>query len=69
MSRLGRSRHHEFAEASGEMSPPAFTAFLRSAFRNCVHFSADGSILYQCMDWRHMREMLDAADGVYACVS
>lgn len=52
--------------ASGEMTVPEFTAFLRAVFRCCVMFSADGSIHYQCMDWRHQREMLDAADGVYS---
>lgn len=62
----GKVRHREFAMASGEMSPPEFTAFLRAVFRNCVRFSQDGSIHYQCMDWRHIREMLDAADGVYS---
>lgn len=61
----GTGRHREFAFASGEMSPPEFTHFLRSVFRNCVRFSRSGSIHYQCMDFRHMREMLDAADGVY----
>ena len=65
VSGLGQVRHREFAEASGEMSPPEFTAFQRAAFRNCVRFSRDGSIHFQCMDWRHMREILDAADGVY----
>lgn len=61
----GTGRHREFAFASGEMSPPEFAHFLRSTFRNCVGFSRAGSIHYHCMDWRHMREMLDAADGVY----
>lgn len=66
ISGLGRHRHREFAEATGEMAPPEFTAFLRSVFRNCVRFSTVGSIHYHCMDWRHIREMLDAADGVYS---
>ncbi|WP_157177986.1 site-specific DNA-methyltransferase [Sphingomonas prati] len=65
VSGLGKTRHREFAEASGEMTPPEFTAFLRTVFRNCVRFSVDGSIHYHCMDWRHVRELLDAADGVY----
>jgi DNA modification methylase len=65
VSGLGTVRHREFAEASGEMTAAEFIAFLRTVFRNCVRFSVDGSIHYQCMDWRHMREMLDAADGVY----
>lgn len=61
----GKRSFREFAMASGEMSRAEFTAFLRSVFRNCVRFSTDGSIHYQCMDWRHLREILDAADGVY----
>lgn len=61
----GTGRHHEFVMASGEMSSPEFTHFLRSIFRNCVRFSEGGSIHYLCMDWRHIREILDAADGVY----
>lgn len=62
---LGKTSYREFHEASGEMSPAEFTAFLRVIFRNCARFSTDGSIHYQCMDWRHAREILDAADGVY----
>ena len=62
----GRNRHREFLLGSGELSPPEFTAFLRAIFRNCVRFSNAGSIHYHCMDWRHMRELLDAAQGVYS---
>ena len=63
--RRGGKRFREFAFASGEMSSPEFIAFQRSIFRNCVRFSKDGSIHYQCMDFRHVREILDAADGIY----
>jgi DNA modification methylase len=66
VSGLGKVRHSEFLEASGELNPSEFTAFLRSIFRNCARFSTDGSIHYHCMDWRHVREILDAADGVYS---
>lgn len=66
VSGLGKHRHREFAEASGEMTAAEFTTFLRTIFRNCVRFAANGSIHYHCMDWRHIREMLDAADGVYS---
>lgn len=62
----GSENAREFAMASGEMTVPEFTAFLRAVFRCCVMFSTDGSIHYQCMDWRHQREILDAADGVYS---
>jgi len=62
----GRNHHREFVAGAGELTPPEFTAFLRLIFRNCVRFSVDGSIHYHCMDWRHTRELLDAADGVYS---
>lgn len=66
VSGLGKNKHREFAEASGEFTPAEFTTFLRTIFRNCVRFSTNGSIHYQCMDFRHVREILDAADGVYS---
>lgn len=61
----GKQRFREFEFASGEMTAPEFTAFLRTAFRLCVRFSRDGSIHYIYQDWRHIREILDAADGIY----
>jgi len=63
---LGKTRHREFAMAAGEMSSEAFTGFLQQAFRNMATHSLDGSIHFLCMDWRHMREMLDAGEGVYS---
>ncbi len=61
----GKIQHAEFAMASGEMSVQEFTDFLRRAFRNLADHSEDGSIHYLCMDWRHMGEMLAAAEGIY----
>lgn len=61
----GKNRFREFAFASGEMTPPEFTAFQRAIFRNCARFSKQASIHFQCIDFRHIREILDAADGVY----
>lgn len=66
VSGLGATRHRPFAMASGEMRPAEFTGFLRTVFRQLVAASRDGAIHYVCMDWRHLREMLDASDGVYA---
>ena len=62
----GKIRHREFLAGAGEMSPAEFTTFLRAIFRYCVRFSSSGSIHYHCMDWRHCRELLDAADGIYS---
>ena len=62
----GAIKHREFAMASGEMTKPEFTAFLRTAFERLVEASVDGSIHFICMDWRHMGEMLAAGEDVYA---
>ena len=62
----GKTKHREFAMASGEMTNSEFTAFLKSGFQNMAAHSVDGSIHFICMDWRHMREMLDAGEAVYS---
>ncbi|GLQ22555.1 methyltransferase [Algimonas ampicilliniresistens] len=61
----GKNKHREFVMGAGEMNQAEFTSFLRIIARNCVRFSKNGSIHYIAMDWRHCRELLDAADGVY----
>jgi DNA modification methylase len=67
VSGLGKVVHREFAVGSGEMSPGEFTLdLLRPAFRRIAAFSSPGAIAFLCMDWRHIRELLDAADGVFA---
>lgn len=62
----GTIKHPEFAMASGEMTRVQFVAFLRSTVANLLAVSVDGSIHFICMDWRHMAEMLEAADGKYS---
>ena len=66
VSGQGKIRHREFAMAAGEMTPDAFTAFLEQVFKNLTRVSENGSIHFICMDWRHMQEVLSAAEGVYA---
>ena len=61
----GQTQYREFAMASGEMSEVEFTAFLGLVFRHLSAYSVSGAVHFQCMDWRHIREMLAAADGVY----
>lgn len=65
VSGLGRTRHREFVEASGEMSPAQFTAFLSDSFENLERACRDGAIVYTCMDWRHLAEALAAGAGVF----
>lgn len=62
---LGKVHHKEFAMASGEMNSSQFTEFLRKAFELAVAFSSDRSVHHVFMDWRHMREILDAGNSVY----
>jgi len=65
VSGLGRVRHREFAMASGEMSQAEFTKFLTKVLSNLAAVSADGSIHYVCMDWRHLQEVLTAGNAAY----
>jgi DNA modification methylase len=64
-SGLGAIHHRPFPMASGEMDSRQFTAFLADALRNLAAFSIEGALHYVCMDWRHVAELLAAADGVY----
>jgi len=65
VSGLGRRTHREFAMASGEMSDGDFRTFLSKAMRLMADHSDDGSIHYQCMDWRGLRTLLEAGDDIY----
>jgi DNA modification methylase len=56
----GRSRHREFALASGEMTEAQFTGFLTKALSATASVMRDGAIAFVCMDWRHMGELLAA---------
>jgi len=65
VSGLGKTKHPEFAMASGEMTPDEFTKFLQTSLTRLVEFSTDGSIHFICMDWRHLRELSDAGLKTY----
>jgi len=55
----------EFKMASGEMTDKEFTQFLQDTFNNLIIHSTNGSIHYICMDWRHMHNVINAANGVF----
>jgi DNA modification methylase len=65
-SGLGAIHHRPFPMASGEMDRPAFTAFLGQTCLNLAAFSANGSLHYVCMDWRHLEELLAAGREAYS---
>ena len=63
-----KSRHREFAMASGEMSEAQFTSYLTEALGACARVSRDGAVHFVCMDWRHARELQAATDSVYGAL-
>jgi DNA modification methylase len=66
VSGLGRVRHREFAMAAGEMSAGEFTSFLIRALSLHARHSAEGSLHFICMDWRHLGELLAAGAVAYS---
>jgi DNA modification methylase len=63
---LGSIRHREFAFAAGEMTPAQFTDFLKQTLGHAAAAAKDGAIAFVCMDWRHLREMLEAGEAVFS---
>jgi DNA modification methylase len=66
VSGLGAIHHREFAMASGEMSASQFASFLIRACLLLAQNSADGSLHYIFIDWRHLGELLAAGRTVYS---
>jgi hypothetical protein len=62
----GKVHHAEFAMAFGEMTTDEFTEFLSKAFTNLKIVSVGGSLHYVCMDWRHQKKILAAAESNYS---
>ena len=63
---LGAVKHREFTMASGEMSPAEFQHFLKTVFANMAEVSVNGAVHFICMDWRHLAEVMGAAQGIYS---
>lgn len=63
---LGKVKHQEFAMASGEMTDGEFREFLSTALGQAIQFSADGSLHYVFMDWRHIGDLLEVGRGLYS---
>jgi DNA modification methylase len=61
----GRTKHAEFAIASGEMTPAEYARFLGIALNAAASVSRDGALHYVCTDWRHIAELMAAAKPVY----
>jgi DNA modification methylase len=61
----GTIRHREFVMASGEMSEAEFVSFLNNSLRLMASFSANNSVHYICMDWRHSGDLIAAGKQNY----
>jgi 16S rRNA G966 N2-methylase RsmD len=62
----GKTKHGDFAMASGEMTPTEFAKFLIDTLGLHAQHSISGSIHFICMDWRHIGALLHAGEAVYS---
>ena len=56
----GRIRHPDFVQGFGEMSEHEFIDFLASFLQHSKEVTLPGSIIFACMDWAHIYELLTA---------
>lgn len=54
----GKHKRREFAQASGEMTEDQFVDFQKTSTAALAQFCNDGALLYLCIDWRHVWEMM-----------
>jgi DNA modification methylase len=60
VSGKGRNQHREFVQGTGEMSPEDFTTFLATALKVLQTSSSPHALIYACIDWRHVHELISA---------
>jgi DNA modification methylase len=56
----------EFPSASGEMSDPEYLRFLTRSMELLAGACVAGAIIYLCIDWRHVGQMLEAGAQVFS---
>ena len=61
----GKIRHREFQMASGEMSDAEYVAFLATCLRLAARYSANNSVHYWCIDWRHVGDLIAVGKQIY----
>ena len=60
VSGKGRIRHREFVQGVGELSAEQFNSFLVDSLTVLQRSSTDAALIYACMDWRHIFELIAA---------
>ena len=63
---LGKIKHREFLEASGELNPEQWANFLSDVISQMVRFSRSGSLHYLFMDWRSIQLLLEVGNQFYS---
>ncbi|MGA2908981.1 MAG: DNA methyltransferase [Terracidiphilus sp.] len=61
----GSIHHREFAMASGEMADAEFFAFVNNFCHMLAKHSAQGSVHFICIDWRHVGDLISAGKQNY----
>ncbi len=61
----GKTRHPEFAFASGEMRPAQYRRFLCETLGNGVQVSTQGAVHYVCIDWRHIADLIEVGEELF----
>ena len=60
VSGKGRVQHRAFVQGIGELTDDQFIAFLADSLAVLQRSASDGDLIYVCMDWRHIYELLAA---------
>ena len=64
VSGLRADRQGGFLMGSGELDSEGFVAFLGASLGAAATTLADGGLLYSFMDWRHIRHLVTAGEGI-----
>lgn len=59
---LGKVKHREFVQASGEMTAEEFAQFLATAHQRLHEALKPGGVLFSCMDWRSIDSLIEAGE-------
>ncbi len=62
----GKTKHSEFAMASGEMSSEDYKRFLKDSAAVAAAVSLDSALHFLCIDWRHIDTVMHIGREVYA---
>ncbi|MES2904391.1 MAG: DNA methyltransferase [Pseudomonadota bacterium] len=65
VSGLGKTKHREFVEATGELDEREWLEFLTSVLAQISRVSRAGSLHYIFMDWRSIQLLLDVGKSFY----